>query len=222
MEHKLVGSRVWIVFAGLCIYYFVAFGMIYNGLSMFLTPISEDLGIPFVQVSMTSTVRILVGMVTTAVAGEILPKVNFKWFLSANVLLLALASFMVSFSKGIFLVMAGSALMGFGAGFALYAIVPVVLNRWFVDATRYVSIATAAGGAGGIVFCPIITAAISNFGWRGAYRMVGVVILMVMLPLALFVIRYSPGQFGLEPYCSSRDQKKNIRLQCWEQDGHLG
>lgn len=195
-------ARVWIVFVGLCIYYFVAFGLIYNGLGMFLTPISNDLEIPFVQVSLTSTVRILVGMITTSAAGRILPKVEMKWFLSMNVILLAVASFVMSTSGSLVQLLLGSALMGFAAGFALYAIVPIVLNQWFLEPTRYVSIATAIGGAGGIIFCPIITAAISSFGWRGAYRMVGVVVLVVMLPLALFVIRYSPKKYGLEPYGS--------------------
>jgi MFS family permease len=205
-------KRVWVVFVGLCIYYFVAFGLIYNGLGMFLTPISTDLGIPFVQVSMTSTVRILAGMITTAAAGRILPKVDMKWFLSINVVLLIVASFVMGAADNLFHLLLGSALMGFAAGFALYAIVPIVLNQWFLDPTRYVTIATAVGGAGGIIFSPVITAAISSFGWRGAYRMVGILVLVVMLPLALFVIRYSPQSYGLKPYGAEKQkQEKNIK-----------
>lgn len=200
--------RVWTVFVGLCIYYFVAFGLIYNGLGMFLTPISTDMQIPFVQVSMTSTVRILVGMVTTAAAGRIMPKVKLKYFLSMNVILLILASFLMSAAGCLQHLLLGSALMGFAAGFALYAIVPIILNQWFAEPAGYVSIATAVGGAGGIIFCPVITTAISSLGWRGAYRMVGIIILSVMLPLALFVIRYSPGQYGLEPYGAQQCEKK--------------
>lgn len=199
-NNNISSSRVWIVFIGLCIYYFVAFGLIYNGLGMFLTPISENMGIPFVQVSFTSTIRIFTGMITTAIAGKILPKVNLKWFLSLNVIFLILASLIMSLATCLLHLIFGSALMGFAAGFALYAIVPIILNQWFQEPTRYVSIATAAGGAGGIIFCPIITTAISNLGWRGAYQMVGFIILAVMLPLALFIIRYSPKEYGLEPY----------------------
>ena len=190
------------VFIGLCVYYFVAFGLIYNGLGMFLSPISQDLGIPFVQVSMTSTVRILIGMVTTAAAGRILPKVKLKWFLSMNVLILFAACCLMAAAHTLVPLMVGSALMGFAAGFALYAIVPIILNQWFENPTKYVSIATAAGGAGGILFCPLITAVISSLGWRSAYFGTGLVILCVMLPLALGVIRYSPKEYGVEPYAS--------------------
>ncbi|MCI9151424.1 MAG: MFS transporter [Lachnospiraceae bacterium] len=186
------------VFIGLCVYYFVAFGLIYNGLGMFLTPISQDLNLPFVQVSLSSTIRILTGMVTTAAAGRILPKVELKWFLSLNVLFLAGAAFLISAARSLPLILAGSALMGFAAGFALYAIVPIVLNQWFERPERYVSIATAVGGAGGIVFCPGITWAIGNLGWRGAYRLVGIIVLAVMLPIAFGIIRY-PHTVGSRP-----------------------
>lgn len=193
-------TRAMLVFLGLCVYYFVAFGLIYNGLGMFLTPISQDLNLPFVQVSFSSTVRILTGMVTTAAAGRILPKVNLKWFLSMNVLVLAGAAALISMAQSLPLILTGSALMGFAAGFALYAIVPIVLNQWFVHPERYVSIATAVGGAGGILFCPVLTWAIGSLGWRSAYRMIGVLILAVMLPVALGIIRYSPKEYGLLPY----------------------
>lgn len=196
---KHLQTRAMQVFIGLCVYYFVAFGLIYNGLGMFLTPISQDLNLPFVQVSLSSTIRILTGMVTTAAAGRILPKVDLKWFLSLNVLFLAGAAFLISAAQSLPLILAGSALMGFAAGFALYAIVPIVLNQWFKRPERYVSIATAVGGAGGIVFCPGITWAIGNLGWRGAYRLVGVIVLAVMLPIAFGIIRYSPNEYGLLP-----------------------
>lgn len=200
MKHMNVRTRR--VFIGLCVYYFVAFGLIYNGLGMFLSPISQDLGIPFVQVSVTSTVRILVGMVTTAAAGRILLKVKLKWFLSMNVLILFAACCIMATAHALVPLIAGSAMMGFAAGFALYAIVPIILNQWFENPTKYVSIATAAGGAGGILFCPLITAVISSLGWRAAYFGTGLVILCVMLPLALGVIRYSPKEYGIEPYAS--------------------
>ncbi len=190
---KHLQTRAMQVFIGLCVYYFVAFGLIYNGLGMFLTPISQDLNLPFVQVSLSSTIRILTGMVTTAAAGRILPKVDLKWFLSLNVLFLAGAAFLISAARSLPLILAGSALMGFAAGFALYAIVPIVLNQWFERPERYVSIATAVGGAGGIVFCPGITWAIGNLGWRGAYRLVGIIVLAVMLPIAFGIIRYPHG-----------------------------
>lgn len=208
---KAVRKKAMIIFGGLCVYYFVAFGLIYNGLGMFLTPISENLDIPFVQVSMSSTVRILTGMATTAAAGYILPKVKLKWFLSMNVLFLAGASALISVSHGLIGILAGSAWMGFAAGFALYAIVPIVLNQWFAQPERYVSIVTAVGGAGGILFCPVITWAISELGWREAYRMIGVIVLAVMLPISLFIIRYSPTEYGLQPYGTAVTKENNCQ-----------
>lgn len=207
------------VLVGLCVYYFVAFGLIYNGLGMFLSPISQDLNIPFVQVSMTSTVRILVGMITTAAAGRILPKVKSQWFLSMNIILLFAACCVMAAARTLAPLIIGSAMMGFAAGFALYAIVPIILNQWFEDPTKYVSIATAAGGAGGILFCPLITTVITYFGWRMAYFEVGIVIIGVMLPLAIGVIRYSPKEYGIEIY-RERD-KQNTHLQEDKQNAQI-
>lgn len=206
-----MNARTRRVFVGLCVYYFVAFGLIYNGLGMFLSPISQNLDIPFVQVSMTSTVRILVGMVTTAAAGRILPKVKLQWFLSMNIVILFVACCIMATAHSLPPLMIGSAMMGFAAGFALYAIVPIILNQWFENPTKYVSIATAAGGAGGILFCPIITTVITHWGWQMAYFGVGIVIIGVMLPLAVGVIRYSPKEYGLEVHRDRESQKKLLQ-----------
>ena len=80
--------RAWPVFIGLCVYYFVAFGLLFSGFGLFLPSMSTDLGIPYVQLSVTNTVRVLAGMLTTALMGRVFPRVRLRRFLSVILLLL--------------------------------------------------------------------------------------------------------------------------------------
>ena len=46
--HQPKFHRAWLVFGGMCVYYFVVFGLIYSGFGLFPTPMSEDLRIHYV------------------------------------------------------------------------------------------------------------------------------------------------------------------------------
>ena len=61
-----------------------------------------------------------------------------------------------------------------------------------------IGIATAGIGLGGVIIAPISNILISHFGWRGAYFVLGVGVLGIMLPLLLFV-REDPASMDLVP-----------------------
>lgn len=191
--------RAWLVFGGVCLYYFVAFGLIYSGFGLFLSPMSEDLGIPYVQLSVTATIRVLCGMVTTALIGRIFPKVRLRYFLTLILLILAGTIMLVSVSNKMWQFIPIFALMGLCCGLTLYGIVPVILNQWFEAPSSLITIATAFGGAGGIVLCPLLSQIISLWGWRSGYRFMVVLVLLVMLPIALLLLDFSPSDRGLVP-----------------------
>lgn len=191
--------RAWLVFAGICLYYFVAFGLIYSGFGLFLSSMSEDLGIPYVQLSATATVRVLAGMVTTAVIGSVFAKVKLRRFLSLTLLALAGTILLVSVSSAMWQFLPVFAVMGLCCGLTLYGIVPILLNQWFAAPAALITIASACGGAGGIVLCPLLSQVISHWGWRTGYRFMALLVLLVMLPIAMLLLDFSPRDRGLAP-----------------------
>src|SRR5204862_424473 len=75
-----------------------------------------------------------------------------------------------------------------------------VAARWF-EARRGVAIGIAAGGmsAGQLVVIPLATVLTLWFGWRMSFLWQGVGLLLLVLPIALWLIGNDPAERGLRP-----------------------
>ena len=79
--------------------------------------------------------------------------------------------------------------------------VNVLITNWF-EKHRGLMISVAMTGIsiGGMVLSPIISWAIRSYGWRNAYFMLGAMCMVVLIPIAGFIVRRTPEEVGLEPY----------------------
>jgi MFS family permease len=93
-----------------------------------------------------------------------------------------------------------------GCGLMCSTAIPcsLVISNWFV-ARRGTAMAVAFAGTslGGMVMAPVANWIILNWGWRAAFVVSGVLILVLAIPLILLVIRTHPSEMGLEPYRGS-------------------
>jgi MFS family permease len=83
-----------------------------------------------------------------------------------------------------------------GVGVAMTGMVPAsaMLSRWFhARLSRAIGIAFSAAGVGIIVFVPVTQMLVDQYGWRTAYRSLGV-FLLVVAPLVLLVLPW--GRFA--------------------------
>ena len=76
----------------------------------------------------------------------------------------------------------------------------IILPKWF-DRKRglAIGIAMAGVGVGMQLLVPATQFVISDFGWRSAYVMLAVIILLVLFPLNAFFQRKDPGEIGDVP-----------------------
>lgn len=92
--------------------------------------------------------------------------------------------------------------VGVAAGLAATGAVvgSAVISRWFVRrrATALSAVGSAAM-AGMSALVPVVTWLILALGWRGAFGVLGLTVLVVLGPLALWVVRDSPESMGLRP-----------------------
>lgn len=75
-----------------------------------------------------------------------------------------------------------------------------VLTSWF-DRRRGLAIGIAGSGTGlGFGYVPLITQYfVSDYGWRGAYIGLGLIMLVFTLPMILFLLHEKPQSLGLHP-----------------------
>jgi len=87
-------------------------------------------------------------------------------------------------------------------GYILTGPIPnqVLIARWFRAARgRAMGYAYLGLGVGGAVSPILVHFLISHYGWRRAFEVVGLLILVVLLPIAQWVTRSAPADMGLAP-----------------------
>src|SRR5204863_487494 len=92
-------------------------------------------------------------------------------------------------------------LLALGAGGLALTTASTVAARWF-EARRGVAIGIAAGGmsAGQLVVIPLAMALTLAFGWRMSFLWRGVGLLVLVLPIAVWLVGDDPAERGLRTY----------------------
>lgn len=173
--------------------FFLAIGIgFFNAISVFLVPISEDLG----WLRGDTSFAYLAGTLATGFGGILMGYLADRYSTLPVVLFgavcLTLGYFMLArletlFEFYLFYILLG----GFGMG-AIYAPLMANTGNWFTRNKGLAIGITASGQTlGNGIFPFIASSLIVNSGWRSAYTFCGFLSLFVLLPLA-FLIRNSP------------------------------
>lgn len=89
-------------------------------------------------------------------------------------------------------------LLSLGTG-AIFTVVNSTTSRWFEKKRGFVlGITTSGGGLGAIVMAPFATYLISNFGWRTAFVVMGLIAWVVIGFMSL-ILKKDPSDMGLLP-----------------------
>ena len=84
--------------------------------------------------------------------------------------------------------------------------------RWFVKRRGVMTgIVIAGGGTGGIIVPPVANWLISVYGWRDAYAIMGVTVLVIIILAAQF-LRRDPAKMGQVPYGENTGQEQELNL----------
>ena len=170
-------------------------------LSVFLKPLSADLGISRGTFSLIRSGEILIGAAAAPVVGTLMDRFGGRWLMAAGGLIsgagficLGQARDFIQFMLVRWLLISpGDSLMG-------SMVINVSIARWFVR-MRGRALAIAGMGHGLAKVCmPVMAATLMIYvGWRGSWVVFGVfALLLVVVPAVLFM-RRSPEEMGLLP-----------------------
>ena len=170
-------------------------------LSVFLKPLSNDLGISRGVFSLIRSGEILIGAVAAPLVGTLIDRHGGRWLMATGALVSG-AGFLLlgqarDFSQFLLfrwlLVSPGDALMG-------QMVVNVSISRWFVR-MRGRALALASMGHGfAKVGMPLLAASlIVHAGWRAAWVVFGLLTVGLVVGPALLFMRRRPEDMGLLP-----------------------
>jgi len=166
--------------------------------AVFLLPLQREYGWTRYQLTSVYSVFLLVSGFTAPLIGILFDRVGPRLVYSAGIACIGGAYLAASSLHRLwqFYLLIGATV---GVGVAMTGMVPAsaMLSRWFhARLSRAIGIAFSATGVGIIVFVPIAQTLIGQYGWRGAYKLMGSVMLGVA-PLVLLVLpwrRFAAGR----------------------------
>jgi OFA family oxalate/formate antiporter-like MFS transporter len=170
-------------------------------LSVFLKPLTEDLGVSRGLFSLLRSGEILLGAAMAPLVGPMVDRYGGRWLMAGGALAAGIGFVVMSQVSAFwqFLILRWT-LVSVGGVFMCHMVVSVTVSRWFVR-KRGRAIAMASLGQGfSKVLIPVVTATLFVWvGWRFTWAIFGVITLIIVLIPALVFMRRSPEDLGLKP-----------------------
>jgi MFS family permease len=188
--HAIFRSRWWIVFASI-LGLIVGFGsIVVFAFSVFLKPISEDLGLSRSALSSAFTIATVANGIACPFVGLLVDRWGCRRIMLPGIAVFALSVAACSLLQSSpFVVYVLFAIVGLFGSVQQPISYTTAISKWF-DRERGLALglATAVVGLGMAIVPPIAGVLIQNFGWRTAYVGLGAAILLAaFLPVAIFV-----------------------------------
>lgn len=177
---------------------FSAFAIVNSLHSLFMVPVTEELGMTRTTFSIVLSVGGLGLAIASPFMGKLLAKGNMKLIMSACVILAGIGFMLYSFAQSA--IYFGIVAFCIGVCVAGFSNIPIsiMLTNWFYEKKGMaMGLAFAGSGIGTAALSPLLTTLISNYGWRTTYVIAGVLIMVISLPLILFFTKKSPAEKGL-------------------------
>ncbi len=174
-------------------------GSFNRGFTVYIIPIQNSLGLGAAAIGWADTLGRLIGGIQGPIMGYFTDRFGPGVMLAFGGITSGLGFILLSFTGNYYfflLVFVGLMSVGFRSGYNNASI--SAINNWFRRrrglAMSLVSVGHGLGGA----IAPVAGFMVLTFGWQVAVRISGVVIILVVVPLA-FLVKRSPESMGLLP-----------------------
>ncbi|MBN2238180.1 MAG: MFS transporter [Dehalococcoidales bacterium] len=123
-----------------------------------------------------------------------------KHIIAGNIIMVLGAVLMSRLSEvwQVYLIYCG--VIGLGQAFGCFIAASGMITNWFYRRrTLAITLLSACGGIGGLVFPPLITWLMSEFGWRNTWLWVAGIHLVMAVIVPLLLVKNSPKDLGQTP-----------------------
>lgn len=206
----------WVVAAACFLMEFICLGFGSSNKSMYVAAITEATGISRGLFSLNDTIRFVISAVINVFFGSLVAKYGPKKLIMAGFLALIGAMASYALASHVLVFYLGGALMGISISLTATATVSCIVSRWFTEKRGTVMGAIlAANGLGGAlaaqIMYPIIYQENNLFGYRDAYKLV-ILLLVVTGALVLLLVKEQPAGQAKTPVTVA---KKTPRGNTW-------
>lgn len=191
----------YIIVACCCLIMGVDIGLTFSCAGIFYRPVSESLGVSVGSFGIYMSIMYITSTLMLPYAGRLIERYSARWLLTGSSALMGLVFVSMAFYSSLWEFYAAGAVLGLTLAFLLYLSFPTLVNRWFhTRVGLMIGICSAASGVGGMLFNPLGGWLITTWGWRWAYALFGLLILLIVSPLLALFLSDSPKAKGLLPF----------------------
>lgn len=197
-----------VVVACCCLMMGINIGLTFSCAGIFYQPVCATLGVNVGVFGLYMSIMYIASSLFLPYAGKFIEKYSARMLLSVSSLVMGLTFLSMAFYTQVWEFYAAGAVLGLTVAFLLYLSFPTLINRWFrTNVGLLVGICAAASGIGGMVFNPLAGVIIEQYGWQWAYVTFAAIIILIDTPLLWIFLRDYPGDKGLEPFGTGREEK---------------
>ncbi|MCY1038877.1 MFS transporter [Staphylococcus nepalensis] len=191
----------WFILIGLCVSVGLGKAALNNSAGLFLSPVSQDLNVGVGSLTIYLSVSSIATLLFLPFGGKLLSKYSARLVLFFAIIFQAGAFALFGLMNSIWGWYLLAIPLAIGGVFITVIGGPVLIERWFSKGKGLaLGILSAIGGLLGVFAQPIIGALISQFGWRNAYFITGLGVLIIVAPIILLLIRNSPKDKNTKAY----------------------
>jgi sugar phosphate permease len=189
----------WFIVAVCFVINFIVFGISVNTFTVYVKPVSTDMGWTRAQFSLGLTLASLCMGIMAPLVGRLIDRIGARLIMTVGTLIIGGCTLGLSKAQSLwaFYVL----FMISGAGQAGTTLIPIslVISNWFnLKRGRALGIVMTGTGLGSMVMVPVTSWIVVNWGWRVSYFIMGWLIVS-MAPACFIFIKTSPSDMGLKP-----------------------
>lgn len=193
MKKKIINFNYsWVIVGISFLMVCVVLGFCSSSKSLYISAITEALGISRSAFSINDSCRFIATTVVNLFFGFLVGRFGAKKLIAAGFACLVTSSLIYSFADNIFVFYIGGIFLGIGLSWTTTTMVGYVVNKWCSkNKGTIMGAILAANGVGAAVAIQIVSPIIYEegnlFGYRNAYRLVALILLIVgIIVVALF------------------------------------
>src|SRR5262245_53005701 len=172
-----------------------------SGFGVFVLPMSAEFGWNRGTISLAASVGALVSGLSQPFLGRLYDRLGGRQLILASLVVSGVGTMLLALTTHIlFLILLFGGVLSIAMGGSSLTTTSALLAKWF-HRHRATAVALNASGAsvGGLLLVPLTVYLIHLVGWRLTWVVLGLLLLMVVVPLAWVLLKDDPAELGLLP-----------------------
>jgi MFS family permease len=147
------------------------------------------------KVSLTVSIRLICSAISMAVFSRFSHRIRLRPTLIGCIGICAVGFLLCSRAYALWQFYLAFAVMGLAYVIPITLMPPILLAAWFpTHFGTVLGITGCLSGLGGAIFNPLISHVIASYGWRSAYLLTGVMLMVLLLPCSYLLKPYPHGK----------------------------